>query len=407
MKKRFLAVVVALTLLCGLVPTVYAEEDSESAEETVAEDSSDPAESEEAEPSEDNPLALSAKAAVLMNMETGQIVYSFNSQEQLPEASITKVMTMLLIFEAIDAGKISLDDVVTCSEYAASMGGSQIWLEPGEQMTVDELIKAALVGSANDACVALGEHLAGSNEAFVSMMNQRAEELDMVNTFYVNCTGLDAEGHLTSAQDIAIVSAELLKHEAVLNYTTIWMDTLRNGELQLTNTNKLLKQYSDTIGLKTGTTSQAGCCISAAARRDGMTMIAVVLGAPDSKSRFSDATKLLDYGFANWELVDVSQLSVELEDVSVVNGMEKTVGAYVNMSGNVLVEKGKADEISVSVEMADSLEAPVEVNQCIGSVTLILDGVALESYDIYADRKSDKITLGSAFKELIKGIIDM
>lgn len=396
MKTKIAAAFTALCIFCSSVSaSVYAvPENSADTQENTAQ-------------SADNPLNLTAKAAVLMNAETGQIVYSLNSQAQLPEASITKVMTMLLIFEAYDAGKIKMDEMVTCSEYAASMGGSQIWLEPGEQMTVDELIKAAFVGSANDACVALGEHLAGSNEAFVSMMNQRAEELDMVNTFYVNCTGLDAEGHVTSAQDIAIVSAELLRHEDVLKYTTIWMDSLRNGELQLSNTNKLLKQYSGTIGLKTGTTSQAGCCISAAAKRDNMTMIAVILGAPDSKNRFSDAKKLLDYGFANWELADTSQLTVELPDVAVTNGMEKTVGAYVDMAGNVLVEKGKAKDIRVNVDIADSLDAPVSLDQCIGTVTLMLGNETLGTYDIRADRNSEKITFSSAFGELLKGIAQM
>lgn len=396
MKRKFAAAFTALCIFCGSVSaSVYAApENSADAQENTAQ-------------SAENPLNLTAKAAVLMNAETGQIVYSLNSQAQLPEASITKVMTMLLIFEAYDAGKIKMDEMVTCSEYAASMGGSQIWLEPGEQMTVDELIKATFVGSANDACVALGEHLAGSNEAFVSMMNQRAEELGMVNTFYVNCTGLDAEGHVTSAQDIAIVSAELLRHEEVLKYTTIWMDSLRNGELQLSNTNKLLKQYSGTIGLKTGTTSQAGCCISAAAKRDNMTMIAVILGAPDSKNRFSDAKKLLDYGFANWELADTSQLTVELPEVAVTNGMEKTVGAYVDMGGCVLVEKGKAKDIRVNVDIAESLEAPVSIDQCIGKVTLMLGNETLGNYDIRADRGSEKITFSSAFGELLKGLAQM
>ncbi len=396
MKRKIAAAFTALCIFCSTVSVnaYAAPENSADTQENTAQ-------------SADNPLSLTAKAAVLMNAETGQIVYSLNSQEQLPEASITKVMTMLLIFEAYDAGKIKMDEMVTCSEYAASMGGSQIWLEPGEQMTVDQLIKAAFVGSANDACVALGEHLAGSNEAFVSMMNQRAEELGMVNTFYVNCTGLDAEGHVTSAQDIAIVSAELLRHEEVLNYTTIWMDTLRNGELQLSNTNKLLKQYSGAIGLKTGTTSQAGCCISAAAKRDNMTMIAVILGAPDSKSRFGDAKKLLDYGFANWELADTSQLTVDLPEVAVTNGMEKKVGAYVDMLGNVLVEKGKAKDIRVNVDIAESLEAPVSIDQCIGKVTLMLGNETLGSYDIRADRGSEKITFSSAFGELLKGLAQM
>ncbi len=349
-------------------------------------------------------LGLTAKAAVLMNAETGRIIWSVNENQQLPEASITKIMTMLLVFEALDDGKIAMENSVTCSEYAASMGGSQIWLEPGETMTVHELIKAALVGSANDACVALGEHIAGSNEAFVSMMNARAEELGMTDTFYCNCTGLDADGHVTSAKDIAVASAELLRHEKVLEYTGIWMDTLRDGKLQLTNTNKLIKHYNGAIGLKTGTTSKAGCCISAAARRDGMTMIAVILGAPDSKSRFADARKLLDYGFAKCELTDVSEIEVELPEIPVKGGIEKTVGAYADISGSVLTEKGKGKEIKAVVELSESLDAPVEVGQPIGLVRLVLDGETIGQYDICSDRASEKVTFAAAFHELLRGL---
>ena len=398
MKKKIAALLSAVTLIFSAFPlSAYADNaDIDSVEAAVTETPS---------ASANNPLELTAKAAVLMNGETGQIVYALNSQQQLPEASITKIMTMLLVFEAYDAGKLSMDETVTCSEYAASMGGSQIWLEPGEEMSVHDLIKAALVGSANDACVALAEHIAGSNEAFVSMMNDRAEELGMINTFYVNCTGLDAEGHVTSAQDIEIASAELLKHSEVLEFTGIWMDTLRGGELQLTNTNKLIKQYSGTIGLKTGTTSKAGCCISAAARRDDMTMIAVILGAPDGKSRFADAKKLLDYGFANWELADVSQIQVELPEIPVTNGMEKKVGSFVQIEGKVLTEKGKSKDIQVKTELPETLEAPVELGQPIGKVRLTLGSETIGEYDICADRGSEKITLGSAIMELLKGII--
>ena len=252
----------ALVLALGLFAAVFIS--SPSSANAAPDEEQTNAQNSQKQPADS--LGLTAKAAVLMNAETGRIIYSVNENQQLPEASITKIMTMLLVFEALDSEKIAMEDSVTCSEYAASMGGSQIWLEPGETMTVHELIKAALVGSANDACVALGEHIAGSNEAFVSMMNERAEELGMTDTFYCNCTGLDAEGHVTSARDIAIASSELLTHEKVLEYTGIWMDTLRDGKLQLTNTNKLIKHYNGAIGLKTGTTSKAGCCISAAAR---------------------------------------------------------------------------------------------------------------------------------------------
>lgn len=380
--------------------TVYASPAQAQQEQTAAEQTK---ESDKTQPADS--MGLTAKAAVLMNAETGRIIYSVNENQQLPEASITKIMTMLLVFEAIDDGTVRMDDTVTCSEYAASMGGSQIWLEPGETMTVHELIKAALVGSANDACVALGEHIAGSNEAFVSMMNARAEELGMTDTFYCNCTGLDAEGHVTSAKDIATASAALLRHEKVLDYTGIWMDTLRDGKLQLTNTNKLIKHYNGAIGLKTGTTSKAGCCISAAARRDGMTMIAVILGAPDSKSRFADARKLLDHGFAKYELTDVSEIEVELPEIPVTGGMEKKVGAYADIAGSVLTEKGKGKEIKAVVELPESLEAPVEVGQPIGVVRLVLDGETIGQYDVCSDRASERVTFSAAFRELLRGLV--
>lgn len=391
----------ALVLALGLFAAVFIS--SPSSANAAPDEEQTNAQNSQKQPADS--LGLTAKAAVLMNAETGKIIYSVNENQQLPEASITKIMTMLLVFEALDSEKIAMEDSVTCSEYAASMGGSQIWLEPGETMTVHELIKAALVGSANDACVALGEHIAGSNEAFVSMMNERAEELGMTDTFYCNCTGLDAEGHVTSARDIAIASSELLTHEKVLEYTGIWMDTLRDGKLQLTNTNKLIKHYNGAIGLKTGTTSKAGCCISAAARRDGMTMIAVILGAPDSKSRFADARKLLDHGFATCELTDVSDVEIELPDIPVVGGVEKTVGAYADLSGKVLTQKGKGKEIKTVVELPESLEAPVEEGQPIGTIKLMLDGETIGQYDICSDRASEKVTFSAALGELLRGLI--
>ena len=396
---RRLAAALALFLAAGMLRagalTAYASPEQAASTTSEKGEQKQPADS----------LGLTAKAAVLMNAETGQVLYSVNENQQLPEASITKIMTMLLVFEAYDEGRIRMDDTVTCSEYAASMGGSQIWLEPGETMTVHELIKAALVGSANDACVALGEHIAGSNEAFVSMMNARAEELGMTDTFYCNCTGLDADGHVTSAKDIAIASRALLGHEKVTDYTSIWTDTLRDGKLQLTNTNKLIKHYNGAIGLKTGTTSKAGCCVSAAARRDGMTLIAVILGAPDSKSRFADARKLLDYGFAGYEIADVSAIGVELPEIPVKGGIEKKVGTWADLSGYVLTKKGKSKDIQAVVELPDSIDAPVEAGQPVGVVKLVLDGETVGEFDVCADRSSEKVTFSAAFQELLRGLV--
>lgn len=380
--KKIMSIICIFALALTLAVPVYAEKETDT-------------------------LGLSARSAILMNAETGEILYEYNANERLPEASITKVMTLLLVFEAIASGKISYDDVVSCSAHAASMGGSQIWLEEGETMTVDELLKAAVVGSANDASVALAEHVAGSHESFVVMMNDRARELNMTQTSYKNCTGLDAEGHLTSALDVAIVSAELLKHEDILNYSTIWIDTLRNGEFQLANTNKLLRSYPDAIGLKTGTTSQAGCCVSAAAKRDGMTLIAVVMGAPNSKSRFADAAALLDYGFANWEIASVSDYMTETERIKVKAGMERSLATTALLDGYVLVEKGRKADISVQIKYDGEVTAPVMSGQTVGSVYLTLDDKTLGEYKIITVSGTERVTFAKAFACLLKSLLSL
>lgn len=354
---------------------------------------------------DEHSLTLDCKAAVLMNAQTGQVLYAMNENERLPEASITKVMTLLLVFEALDAGKIGIDDVVTCSPHAAGMGGSQIWLKEGEQMTVDDLLKAAAVGSANDASVALAEHVAGSHESFVVMMNDRARQLGMTATSYKNCTGLDAQGHLTSAIDVAVVSAELINHEKIFDYCTIWVDTLRDGQLQLTNTNKLLKSYDGITGLKTGTTSQAGCCVTATAERDGMTLIAVVMGAPNSKTRFSCAKKLLDYGFAGWEIANASDHIPKLEDISVTGGMEHYLPVYALMDGTVLTEKGGKQTFVTRVEMDDTLSAPVEPGQTVGKVILESKGKMIGEYRIVTGSGTEQVTFGRVFVMLLKELL--
>ncbi len=380
--KRILSIICMLTMVLLTVTPVYAEEEKAS-------------------------LTLSSKSAILMNAETGEILYEYNADERLPEASITKVMTLLLVMEAIDSGKISYEDEVRCSAHAASMGGSQIWLEEGETMTVDELLKAAAVGSANDASVALAEHIAGSHESFVVMMNDRARELNMTQTSYKNCTGLDAEGHLTSALDVAIVSAELMRHEDILNYSTIWMDTLRDGEFQLANTNKLLKSYPDAIGLKTGTTSQAGCCVSAAAKRDGMTLIAVIMGAPNSKTRFAEAAALLDYGFANWEVAAASDYAPETEKIKVKGGMERTLSTAVVLDGHVLIPKGRRGDIKTEISYDGEITAPVIAGQTVGTVRLTLDGKALGEYKIITTGGTERVTFGKAFACMLKSLLSV
>ena len=289
-------------------------------------------------------LDIKAKSVILMEPNTKQILYEDNADEVLPPASITKIMSLLLVAEALDRGEITLETVVNASEYACSMGGSQIWLEPGEGMTVDELLKATVIASANDACVALGELIAGSEEGFVSMMNSRAKELGMNNTQFINCTGLDAENHLTTAHDVAIMSSELIKHNIIKEYSTVWMDTLRDGKSELVNTNKLVRFYKGTTGLKTGTTSIAKYCLSATAERDGLSLVAVVMAGETSNDRFSGAKKLLDFGFANYGYslieADNPKKSIKIKD-----GIKKEISLLYGNGINVLLPKNYKGKI--------------------------------------------------------------
>ncbi len=281
--------------------------------------------------------SISAPSAILMEARTGKILFEKNAHENRPCASITKVMTLLLVFEAMDSGRLSLDDTITSSAHAASMGGSDIWLEEGESMTADDMIKATVVASANDAAVALAEHISGSEDAFVEQMNARAKELGMDDTTFKNCNGLDEEGHLTSAYDVALMSRELMKHEKIYDYTSIWLDYLRNGETQIVNTNKLLKTYKGITGLKTGTTDDAGCCMAASAQRDGMTLLSVVLGCDTGKQRFADSAALLDYGFANYAVKEL-KAPEDLPDTLSVNGGMESSGKHRHREG----ERGRS-----------------------------------------------------------------
>ncbi|MBO5021106.1 MAG: D-alanyl-D-alanine carboxypeptidase, partial [Clostridia bacterium] len=280
-----------------------------------------------------------------MECNTGKILYEADSDEKLAPASITKIMSLLLVMEAIDSKELSLETVITASEHACSMGGSQIWLEPGESMTVDELLKATVIASANDACVALGEQIAGSEEGFVALMNERAKELGMNNTTFLNCTGLDADGHLTSAHDVAVMSSELIKHDLIKKYSTVWMDSLRDGNSELVNTNKLVRFYEGTTGLKTGTTGIAKYCLSATAERNGLELCAVVMAGETSDDRFGGAKKLLDYGFANYSF---SVLESELKDtkVSLKGGVKRKVGVKAEGKVNCLLAKSESADIT-------------------------------------------------------------
>ena len=349
-------------------------------------------------------LDIKALSAILMEVNTGKILYEQNADHQLPPASITKIMSLLLVMEAIDSGKLSVEDVITASEHACSMGGSQIWLEPGEAMTVDDLLKAAVIASANDATVALGEQIAGSEEGFVAMMNARAKELGMTNTNFVNATGLDADGHLSSAHDVAIMSCELIKHDLIKKYSTVWMDTLRNGESELVNTNKLVRFYEGTTGLKTGTTSGAGYCLSATAERNGLELVAVVMSGDTSAERFNGAKKMLDYGFANYEYINIEPL-LDTKEVKITKGVQKTL--KIKPLGNFenLIKKNEVEHITQQINLNENITAPIKKGDVIGSIDFLLNDQQIGQVDIVANENVNKISFLTAFLWILDGLI--
>lgn len=351
-------------------------------------------------------VTVNAISAILMDASTGQVLYAVNEHERLYPASVTKIMPLLLFMEALDEGKINLTDTVTASPVAASKGGSQIWLKEGEQMTVDELLRATAIASANDACTALGEHIAGSEEAFVALMNKRAKELSMENTNFVNCSGLDDDTteHLTTAYDIALMSKELLSHERIRSYTTVWMDTLRDGATELTNTNRLVRFYSGTTGLKTGTTDKAGYCLSASAERDGLHLIAVIMGAESSDDRFEGAKALLNWGFANYETVTPSFENVEIPRVKVLRGVCEELEAEVRGVNPVTLLKGEKDKMEYSVEISENVEAPVEKNQLLGKIIVKAGDSVIGEYNLVAKEEIRKITLWDYMQGFLKSL---
>ncbi len=334
---------------------------------------------------------LNVKSAVLMDANTGTVLYDHNSKESLPPASVTKIMTLLLVFEALEKGKLNYDDVLTVSENAASMGGSQIFLEPGEQMCVDDLLKSVIVASANDAALTLAEHVAGSEELFVNMMNDKAKDLGMNNTHFENVTGLDDDviSHLTSAYDIALMSRELLKHEKVIEYATTWMDTVRNGEFGLSNTNRLVRFYKGITGLKTGSTSKAGFCVSASAKRDDLHLIAVIMGAETSKIRNAAATKLLDFGFANYSIFKEEETNIG--EIKVLCGAKDSVQLKYSQT-EAIVNKGDELKIKKEIELPENVTAPIKDGQYIGKVKYILNGKIIDEREIISSEAVEKIT---------------
>lgn len=345
---------------------------------------------------------VNAPSAALMEAQTGKVLFVKNEHEKRACASITKIMTLLLVMEAIDSGKISLSDKVSVSQHASSMGGSQIWLKEGEVMTVDDLLKATVIASANDCALALGEYVAGSEEEFVAQMNSRAKKLGMNDTTFKNCYGLDEDGHLTSAYDVALMSRELMKHPKIYNYTTVWMDSLRDGKTQLVNTNKLLKTYKGITGLKTGTTGKAGSCMAATAERDGVKLISVVLGCADTKTRFASAASLLDYGFANWSVVSPAIPKEATNPVTVRNGMQRQVETTIDSGTSILVPKGQAGSVKYRVDIQSDVAAPITAGQVVGKVTCSLGSEVLQEYSIRAKMAVEPITFSSVMHLMLE-----
>ena len=350
-------------------------------------------------------LSVAGKSALLMDAATGTVLFESNAHEKLAPASVTKVMTLLLIMEAIDSGKIGWQETVTASAEAAAKGGSQIFLKEGETMTVEDMVKSIAVSSANDCACAMAEHIAGSEAAFVDLMNQKAKELGMNDTNFVNCTGLDdepeAENHKTSAYDIALMSRELIvKHPDIEKYTTIWMDTVRNGTFGLSNTNKLIRFYNGATGLKTGYTSGAGYCLSATAKRDGMELIAVVMGCETSKERLAACKTLLDFGFANYALV-TPELS-ESNSVPVKLGVENQVNAVPGEKPQLLISKGQKDMVTTQITLEESVTAPVSQGQRLGTMEIKAGDQILAQIPMVAEAPVERLTLGQLFIQMLR-----
>lgn len=348
---------------------------------------------------------IKAESVILMNMDTGKVLLKQNEYEHLSPASVTKIMTILLVLEALDSGKITLNDKVSASENAVAMGGSQIWLEIGEMMTVDELLKATVIASANDACTALGEYIAGSSAGFVKMMNERAAELGLKNTNFENCTGLDdtTKNHYSCAYDLAIISSQVMKHKLILNYTTIWLDSLRGGKTELNNTNKLVNTYNGITGLKTGTTSNAGFCVAATATRDNMNLVAVVLNAKTSEDRFDTAKYLLDYGFANYKLFKPEIDSDKITSVKVINGIEKSIVPVYSEGTAIVVENTNA-EYTYEYKLNESAQAPISKGDVLGVINVSNGKDVVATIDLVSPRDVDTISMKYVFKSILLNI---
>lgn len=404
--KRTIALFLAILVFTAAVFASDVDSDDRTGEKRVAteyfsEDMYDPLDEVSAAVAGNALDSIKAKSAILIDVTSGTVLYEKEAHKVMPPASITKIMTLILVMEAIENGKISLEDEVCVSEHAASMGGSQIWLEPNEKMTVNDLLKATCVASANDAAVALGEYVAGSEDAFVSMMNDRAAELGMKDTTFINATGLDAEGHLTTAYDISLMSRALIRHDLIKKYSTIWMDSLRDGKTELVNTNRLVRFYDGATGLKTGTTDGAGSCLSATAERQGLSLCAVVMGCETSKERFNSARTLLDYGFANWSMYTFEPKSEEISTVKVNFGVKDLVKVSPPKAKAFLIPKGKGEKIVAKTDIKESVEAAVEKGQVLGKIVLTLEDKKIGEYPLCAAESVEKMTFKNAFSILV------
>ena len=376
--KRIISLIISVSVILGTVATAEGENAPE--------------------------LNIDARAAILIEQESGTVMYEMNSDEQMPIASVTKIMTMLLIMEAVDSGQIALDDMVTVSENAMSYGGSTMFLETGEKLSVNDMLKGIAVASANDGCVAMAEFLAGSEDAFVDMMNKKAAELGMKNTHFMNTNGLDEDNHFSSARDVAIMSRELLKHKTIFNYTSIWMDTLRGGKFQLANTNKLIRYYDGANGLKTGSTSKALCCLSASAKRDDMQLIAVILGAPTSQKRFDGARTLLDYGFATYTVSTQVSAGDNMGTVPVEKGITGEVGAIAAEGYSALLKKGSTEAIEKEIDWYENITAPVVAGDKVGTLKITHNGETLAEIDLNAASEVKKKGIGDIIRDLLLSV---
>ena len=397
MKKFF----ISLFLLIFLIPsTCYTF--SNNYTWSVLENTIETSSSNTKEILDDNFLNLESGSAILIEQNSGQVLYGYNIHEKLYPASVTKVMSLLLIMEALDSGKITLDTKIPCSSNAASMGGSQIWLDTTETLSVHDMLKAIAVVSANDCVVAMAEYLGGTEEGFVQMMNARAKELGMNDTTFKNCHGLDEDEHLTSSHDIALMSRELLvNHPKITEYTTIWTDSLRNGQSGLSNTNKLVRNYSGCTGLKTGSTSLALFNLSASATRDGLSLIAVIMKAPTSAIRFSNASSLLDYGFSNYSYKSFGTQGELIKSIAVTKGVSQEINVVYETSPSFLIKKGEESSITYEINLPENVQAPITQGQQLGTIKYYLNGSELETVSLIAENSVTKISLLNMTKSIL------